>query len=124
MRLSLDLDDAINMINSYREGAVIVGQKELNGSVLISANDYASWQPRQFDELMPTHFEALLAHEPEMVILGTGAKQRFPRPEVLRPLLECGIGVEVMDTGAACRTYNIVVAEGRRVIAALLMIGS
>jgi uncharacterized protein len=122
MRLSLDLDDAVNMIRSYQAGTITIGQQEISRSVLLSASECSDWPPSQFDQLQAEHFISLIDREPEMVILGTGATQRFPHPNVLRPLLEHGIGVEVMDTGAACRTYNVVVAEGRRVIAALLMI--
>ena len=122
MRLSLDFDGTTNMIQAYREGTVIIGQQEIHESLIVSADTLLPWTPQQFAEMAPEHFAMLAEHEPEMVILGTGVRQVFPRPELLRPLLERGIGVEVMDTGAACRTYNIVVAEGRRVIAALLMI--
>ena len=122
MRLTLDFDGTTNMIQAYREGTVVVDQQEIHESLIVSADKLLPWAPQQFVELVPEHFAALAEQEPEMVILGTGARQTFPAPELLRPLLERGIGVEVMDTGAACRTYNIVVAEGRRVIAALLMI--
>jgi len=71
--------------------------------------------------LSADHWAALLAQRPEIVLLGTGEQQRFPRPEILRPLTEAGIGVEVMTVQAACRTYNILVAEERRVAAALLL---
>ena len=122
MRLSLDFNDGTNMIHAYQEGSVRVGQQEISASVLISARELRAWAPQQFDQLAPEHFAELAEQAPEIVILGTGARQQFPAPALLRPLLERGIGVEVMDTGAACRTYNIVVAEGRQVIAALLMI--
>ena len=73
-------------------------------------------------DLTETHFAMVAALKPEIVLLGTGARQQFPLPRLLRPLLTQGIGVEVMDTAAACRTYNIIMLEGRRVAAALLMI--
>ena len=66
-------------------------------------------------------FEAVAALKPEIVLLGTGARQRFPPPRVYRLLTDARVGVEVMDTAAAARTYNIVAAEGRRVVAALLL---
>src|SRR5439155_16864051 len=74
-----------------------------------------------FDELAPEHLAALAALDREIILLGTGARQRFPSPEIMRSLLRSGVGVEVMDVQAACRTYNILLAEDRRVAAALLI---
>ncbi len=72
-------------------------------------------------ELLADHLEALIGLAPELVILGAGQRQELPPPEALAPLLEAGIGVEVMDTGAACRTYSVLAAEGRRVALAVVM---
>jgi uncharacterized protein len=80
------------------------------------------WPPQVLAELAAAHFEVIAAMEPEVVLLGSGAATHFPRSDFLSPLTSRGIGVEVMDTGAACRTYNILSADGRRVAAALLMI--
>jgi uncharacterized protein len=77
--------------------------------------------PGGFADLGAKDLAALLVHAPEIVLLGTGATQRFPRPESTRALTDAQVGVEVMDTPAACRTYNILVAEGRRVVALLLV---
>ena len=79
------------------------------------------WAPDGFDALAADDFAALLAHEPEMVILGTGPAQRFPHPRLLAPLLARHVGVESMATTAACRTFNILSGEGRRAIAALIV---
>ena len=73
-----------------------------------------------FEALAGEHFEALLELEPELVILGTGARQRFPHPRLTVALSGARIGLEVMATGAACRTYNILMGEGRRVVAVIL----
>ena len=81
----------------------------------------AVWSATDFDSLTPADLGAVLALKPEVVLLGTGRRQRFPRPAIMEGLLTAGIGVEVMDTAAACRTYSILVAEGRRVVAALLV---
>lgn len=78
------------------------------------------WPPGDFAALEADHLAALLAHEPEVVLIGTGTRLRFPAPEVLRPLQAAGIGFEVMDTPAACRTFNILAGEDRLVLAALL----
>ncbi|MDH4273488.1 MAG: Mth938-like domain-containing protein [Gammaproteobacteria bacterium] len=80
-----------------------------------------TWPPQTFDDLTAEHFAALLALKPELVVLGTGAKLRFPKPDRLAPLINQGIGVEVMDTPAACRTYNFLMVDGRNVLAALLL---
>lgn len=80
----------------------------------------AAWAPASFDELTAEHFTKLSELGMEIILLGTGAKQRFPHPRLTRALMEKRIGLEVMDTGAACRTYNILVSEGRSVAAALL----
>ena len=80
------------------------------------------WQPQSVADLTAAHFEPVLEMQPELIVLGTGARIQFPAGAILAPCYQAGIGVEVMDTGAACRTYNILAAEGRRVAAALLMI--
>lgn len=123
MRLSLDTGDRSNLIRSYGEGWITVNDTKITQSVLVTPDRMdTDWPPQRFDALRADHFEQLLTLEPEIVLLGTGARQRFPHPRLTRSLLEAGIGVEVMDTSAACRTYNIIMAEGRRVVAALLMI--
>jgi len=84
-------------------------------------SDYLSdWDVNGFDDLELAHFKRLQALQPELVILGTGLQQQFPDPQLCNPLIEARIGLEVMDRFAACRTYNILVAEGRKVLAALI----
>lgn len=122
MRVSLDFNDAQHLVRSYDEGRVVVDEYHVDRSVLISAERVDPWGPGSFAELAREHFAAIAELEPEIVVVGTGARQQFPHPRLTQPLLERGIGVEVMDTGAACRTYNIIRGEGRRVVAALLMI--
>jgi uncharacterized protein len=77
--------------------------------------------PGGFDTLTEADFAALLAQQPEIVLLGTGGTQRFPHPRLSAPLAAARVGLEVMDTRAACRTYNILLGEGRRVVAALIL---
>jgi len=79
------------------------------------------WPPARLTDLTAEHMATLVDLRPEVVILGSGPTLRFAHPSVLRPLYEAGIGVETMDTVAACRTWNILVSEGRRVLAALLI---
>ena len=78
------------------------------------------WSVTSFEGLAESDFESLRALDPEVVLLGTGARQRFPHPRLSRVLADARIGLEVMNTPAACRTYNILMAEGRKVVAALM----
>jgi uncharacterized protein len=94
----------------YRENVVLLPDAVLPG-----------WAAAGFDALTEHDFAALLAHRPSIVLFGTGATQRFPHPRLLAALAAERVGVEVMDTGAACRTFNILVGEDRRVAAALLI---
>lgn len=123
MQIRRDLPSGRNVIRAYARGQVTVNQETYRGSLLVTPERIvADWPPQSFPALEPVHFEAIVALEPEIVLIGTGARLRFPPPGRLQPLARAGIGVEVMDTGAACRTYNVLMAEGRRVVAALLMI--
>jgi uncharacterized protein len=79
------------------------------------------WPPQRFEQLQAAHFDQLLALSPELVIFGSGARQRFAAPALLRGFFERRIGFEAMDTAAACRTFNVLVSEGRSVVAALLI---
>ncbi|HFD92562.1 MAG TPA: hypothetical protein ENJ22_04675 [Gammaproteobacteria bacterium] len=80
------------------------------------------WPPRSFEDLGKAHFDILAELDVEMIVLGTGARLRWPAHDMLSALRDKGMGIEVMDTGAACRTYNILMADRRRFAAALLMI--
>ncbi|MDG4551033.1 MAG: Mth938-like domain-containing protein [Candidatus Contendobacter sp.] len=123
MRFSLDSDLNRYSITGYGPDWVRVNQQEFRRSVIVTPERLVSdWPPRTFGDLVEAHFAAIADLEPEIVLLGTGGRQRFPRPSLTRPLLERGVGVEIMDTAAACRTYNIVMLEGRRVAAALLLL--
>ncbi len=80
-----------------------------------------AWPVKSFDALESSDLEAIAAHSPDLLILGTGTKQRFAHPRLINGLLTRGIGVECMDNQAACRTYNILMTEGRKVALALIM---
>lgn len=104
------------------EAATTLREERLTRSFAISPDRLLrDWPPQRFDELRAADFAALLALEPELVLFGSGDSFRLPAPALLAPLAERGLGVEVMDTGAACRTYAVLAAEGRRVVAALLV---
>ncbi len=103
--------------------AVRLQTQKLTRSLIITPETLISdWAPQHFDELQRAHFETLAALRVEVVILGAGSRLQWPDVEMIEPLYQRSIGFEVMDTGAACRTYNILMYEGRRVAAALLMI--
>jgi uncharacterized protein len=122
MRLQLSVAPGEAVFTGYGEGYVKVNHERYEHSVLLCAGrPAAEWEAHTFESLARAHFEALLELRPEIVIFGAGRTLRFPAPELTRPLAEAGIGFEVMDTGAACRTYNILIAEGRRVVAAVLL---
>ena len=110
------------LITGSGPGWVRIGNDEYRNNVVITADTVEPGvAPGGFDELTADDFSALLRVPPEIVLLGTGATQRFPRPAVTAPLHAANVGLEVMDTRAACRTYNILVGEGRSVTAALIV---
>lgn len=121
MKLHADKTD-LYAITAYGDGWVAVnGERHTRSLVLNGASGLQAWDCLRFEDLQPAHFEALLATEPELVVFGSGARLRFVRPALLQSLIERRIGIETMDTAAACRTYNILAGEGRRVTAALLI---
>ena len=111
-----------NAFTGVGEGYIRIGPTEYRENVAVTANDVITgWTSRGFDSLAPDDFARLASKKPEIVILGTGKTLAFPRPSVTRALIEAGIGFEVMDTAAACRTFNILSAEGRNVLAAIIV---
>jgi uncharacterized protein len=111
-----------NLFTGYGEGYVAVNGARHSGSLVVSGERLVTdWPARALEDLKPDHLAAIIELKPEIVLLGTGATFRFPEPALLAPLYKAGIGVEVMDTPAACRTYNILLGEGRNVVAALIV---
>jgi uncharacterized protein len=102
------------------EGIRIAGRTLRTGLILTPEVLVEDWGPDEPSALDADHLIPLLDLKPELILLGTGATQRFPEPDIYYQVLRLGIGFEIMDTGAACRTYNILVAEGRRVVAGLM----
>jgi uncharacterized protein len=98
-----------------------VAEKVEHSVVIGSRGEKFDWACSRFEDLTEAHFLKLLEAKPELVIFGSGERLRFPPPAFLRGLMAARIGVETMDTIAACRTYNILASEGRKVLAALLM---
>ncbi len=122
MKLQPDRIEGVNAVTGIAPGTVrINGHPYTNSVVLPWRGEVRPWPCSDFTALAAEHFALLLAHEPELVIFGSGARIRFVAPALLRALIERGIGVETMDTAAACRTYNVLASEGRAVVAALLL---
>ena len=111
-----------NMFTGYGAGYVEVNRTRYSGSLVVGAETMVTdWPLESIDALAADHLAAILEMKPEIVLLGTGAAFAFPEPALLAPLREARVGVEVMDTAAACRTYNILLGEGRNVVAALIV---
>ena len=122
VKISRDSAEGRNAFTAYGDGWVEVNGERHASSLVVSGDRLdASWPARSVDALTQADFEAIAAMKPEVVLLGTGGAFRFPEPAVLAPLHDARIGVEVMDTQAACRTYNILLGEGRNVLAALIV---
>lgn len=125
MRFAPDGDAQGLRIASYDATGLLIGNVRYTEAVLLAGNVVESpWGPPQIERLAPEHVERLCALGPEVVLLGAGAQAVLPRPQLLLPFGRRGIGVEVMATAAACRTYNILAGDGRRVAALLLPIAA
>jgi uncharacterized protein len=120
MKLQLTPAAGLNLFTGYGSGYVAVNHVRHEKCLLVTPTDLTEWAVGGFETLSAGDFGFIAELRPEIVILGTGPTQRFPPPELARRLAATGIGIEIMDTRAACRTYNILAAEGRRVVAAIL----
>jgi len=113
---------AANVITGSGPGWIRVGTRDYRENIVMTPQTVTTgFAPAGLGALTEEDFERLLAGSPEIVLLGTGAAQRFPHPRATAPLMRAHVGIEVMDTRAACRTYNILIAEGRNVVAALIV---
>jgi uncharacterized protein len=122
LKLHADSPTAFNTVTAYGSGFIEINKVRHTRSVLLMPEQpVETWDVTSFDSLTPEHFSQLRARAPELVLLGTGQRQRFPRPHLTRSLTDAHIGCEAMDSRAACRTYNILMGEGRKVLAALLL---
>lgn len=125
MKLHLTEPAGSQLITGYGDGWVEVNQTRHDRSVVVlPAQLFTAWQVDAFDSLTEAHFRQLVDLSPELVLLGTGTRHHFVHPRLSRALTEAGIGLECMDTPAACRTYNILMSEGRHVAAALIVQGN
>ena len=122
MKFQRESTEGRNTVTAYGPGWVEVNRARHTESLVVSGDRViTSWPAHSVEALGADHLAAIVELKPEIVLLGTGARLQFPGPALLAPLYKAGIGVEVMDTPAACRTYNILLGEGRNVIAALIV---
>jgi uncharacterized protein len=120
VKLHASAPTALNTFSGYGEGFVLVNGRRHEANLIVLPERIVPWDVAGFDALKETDFQVFLEMNLEILLLGTGPKQRFPHPRLTRALAAKRIGVEAMDLHAACRTYNILMAEERRVAAALL----
>ena len=122
MKLQSDPHSGANTITGYGDGYIEINKIPYSHAVLLSSDgEILEWTIKSFEDLSPVDFTQMAALKTELIIIGTGKRQRFPKPELLKTLIEAKIGFEVMDSQAACRTYNILVGEGRQVLLALIV---
>ena len=122
MKFTLEPSSRANLIRGYSADEILIGEQRVQRSCILTADRLITdWEPQSFADLTVAHLETLLALAPEVVLLGTGAKQQLPPPELRVHLAQRGIGLEAMALGPACRTFNVLVQEGRRVAAALFL---
>ena len=122
MKLYPDPPRQQHIVTACEPGSIAVNGRLLTRSLLLLPDHLdETWGPDAFTALTAAHLAQAAARACDILLLGTGLRQHFPPPTLLRPLIEAGRGFEIMDTAAACRTYNILVAEGRLVLAALII---
>ncbi|NEX21391.1 Xcc1710-like domain-containing protein [Thiorhodococcus mannitoliphagus] len=122
MRFAEADDSSGHLVEGYGPEGILVGGRRFRSSLILAPDRIVEdWGPSSAAVLAREHLETLLALDPQLIVLGTGDTQVFPPPEVYFWVMERGVGIEVMDTGAACRTYNILMSEGRRVAAGLIL---
>jgi uncharacterized protein len=122
MKLHRESFSGLNTVTGYGSGFVEINKvRHTSPLLLLPEGDIPSWDAPGFEQLSIEHFLPLQSYRPEIILLGSGMRQQFPHPRLIAALAQAGMGLEVMDTPAACRTYNILVAEGRKVAAALIL---
>lgn len=124
MRLTLDNGTAAYRITRYEAGSIQINNEIIREAVIISPEYTAPWPANDPANLSSADIASLLDLEPEVLVIGTGQYQQMPGSGVLARISRAGLGIEIMDTAAACRTYNVLMSEDRKVVAGLFMIES
>jgi uncharacterized protein len=120
MEITLETGTAFNTVRAYSTELMLIGATEVRASCVVSADRLLSpWTPTHFAALAPEHLSDIFALDPQVVLLGTGWRQCFAPAAIRAAFAARGVGLEVMDLGAACRTFNVLVHEQRPVVAAL-----
>lgn len=122
MKLHQAQDQGKHVFNSYEKGKVVINGQTYEGALIVTPDEVISWNAQSLEDLTEEHFARLLPWQPEVVLFGSGPALRFIHPKLMAALTNAGIGVDTMDTQAACRTYNILMAEDRKVLLAMLPI--
>mgnify|MGYP002128242933 CR=1 FL=1 len=120
MKLHPDASNAYSIQSYSDEGVIVNGKLQTGPLKLCAIQGPQAWSAATFESLTQASFDELLAFQPELVIFGSGPRLKFPSPKLLQGLIQQGIGVETMDSGAACRTFNVLAGEGRHVVLAFL----
>ncbi len=121
MKLNLTQADGNHLVTGYGEGWVQIDQNRLTAGFILTAEQIVPWGVESIESVVAEDFLPVVALAPEVFLLGTGAKLKFPHVACLKLLVESGLGYEIMDTPAACRTYNILMSEGRNVALAAII---
>jgi len=122
MKLHLTQAEDNNLITAYGEGYIAVNKQRYQQPMIVMPQQLVlDWSAKDFDSLSANDFDEIAMLNPEVVLLGTGAAHQFAHPKLTKPLTDKGLAIECMTTDAACRTYNILMSEGRNVAAALLL---
>lgn len=122
MKINRDFRLDINLIRSHEAGRLVIGEQTYSSNLILSPGQIMpDWAAASSETLTLDLLEPALAMKPGILLLGTGTAQRFPAPELMAAVMGRGVGLEVMDTAAACRTYNILASENRPVVAALIL---
>ena len=122
--MKLHAEGSAIRVTAYGPGYFVIGDRTVRRSVILAPDGTVEpWPPAACADLDEDHLRRLVSYRPEVVLLGTGASQTFPPARLLRPFAESGLGLEVMDTAAACRTWNVLAGEGRSVVAGMIPIG-
>lgn len=121
MKITATQRAGANFIRAYAAGEIRIGEQSIRKNCLVTIDRITEWSVGSVDELNLSNLEPIFELNPEMVVLGTGMRQQFPPPAIRAVMLSRRIGFEVMDLGAACRTFNVLLSEDRKVVAALLL---
>ena len=122
MKFTEELPNGSNVIHAYHEHGININGQTYSESLVLSQEILVTdWPVSSIAELNRVHLQDLLSNGPEVILIGTGKQLVFPSPDIYAPIISQGIGIEFMDTGAACRTYNILISENRKVIAGMIL---